>query len=391
MFIFSQLWLLIMAVITVLHWIIPPRWRGGWLILVTAAFIGYYNLPSLVILSILTFWVYKLAGRDDSISGKKLILLLFSVGGLLAGYKAYAAFGGHIIGADEAGGFGKNLIFPLGLSYYTFRCIHYGIEKYKHTIPAHDFYSFAQYMFFLPTLIAGPIHRYGDFSRDLRRKRWNPYMFAEGLERIIYGYVKISFIANLLVNFIFALYIQDVLAYNGALGRYLEMVKIGLNLYFLFSGYSDVVIGFGLLLGFKVMENFNHPFLAANISDFWKRWHISLTSFCRDYVYMGTISVTRSASLAAIASMLVMGLWHEFSLRYLVWGLYHGIGIMAWQQFQILKRYLPQTTNKMAVYPWRVFATLLTLHYVFIGFILVRHDTLGAAFSYLGKIFLFWT
>ena len=148
--------------------------------------------------------------------------------------------------------------------------------------------------------------------------------------------------------------------------------------------------GFGLLLGYKVMENFNYPFLARNISDFWRRWHISLTSFCRDYVYMGTISVTRNAALAAIASMMVMALWHEFSVRYVVWGIYHGIGIMIWQQFQHIKTYLPQTDKKIAVYPWRVFATLLTLHYVLVGFILVRHDTLAGAVKFLGKIFLFW-
>lgn len=387
MVIFSQSWLLIMAGVTVLHWLLPAKWRGGWLIFVAAAFIGSYDLASLAVLSLLTVSLYVITGRDDVISGKKLIGIILYIGAILCFYKFRAALAGHTI---DSGDFGKNFVIPLGLSYYTFRCIHYAIEKYKHTIPAHDFYSFAQYLFFLPTIIAGPIHRYGDFAKDLRRKRWNPYMFAEGIERIIYGYVKISFIANLLIGFIFTLYIQEVMPDNGAYGRYLEMVRIGMNLYFLFSGYTDIAIGFGLLLGYRVMENFNYPFLARNISDFWRRWHISLTSFCRDYVYMGTISVTRNAAVAAIAAMLVLGLWHEFSIRYIVWGIYHGVGIMIWQQFQHLKTHLPQTDKKIAVYPWRVFSTLLTLHYVLVGFVLVRHDTLGGAAKYLGKIFLFW-
>lgn len=284
----------------------------------------------------------------------------------------------------------ENFIIPLGLSYYTFRCIHYAIEKYKHAIPAHGFYNLAQYLFFLPTMTAGPIHRYPDFDRDLRRKRWNPYLFAEGIERMIYGYVKISFFANFLVGYVFASQVIEVIAVNESLGFYLMMLQMGMNLYFLFAGYTDIAIGFGMLLGFRVIENFNWPFLARNVSDFWRRWHISLTSWCRDYVYMGTISVTRQAWLAALAAMLVMGLWHEFSLRYIIWGLYQGAGIVIWQKFQNIKPWLPQIRSRPLLLLLRIFSTLLTLHYVLVGMMLVHHGTLGEAIDFLGTIFLFW-
>lgn len=379
-----------MAVVTLIHWVLPERWRGGWIILCTALFLAAYSLPSLAVLSIMTFILYGLAGRRDHISGKELVFIIGAIGALFSFFKIRATMAGVNIDMGAGNGALENFIIPLGLSYYTFRCIHYAIEKYKHAIPAHGFYNLAQYLFFLPTLTAGPIHRYPDFDRDLRRKRWNPYLFAEGIERMIYGYVKISFFANFLVSYVFAVQVVEITAANESLGFYLMMLQMGMNLYFLFAGYSDIAIGFGMLLGYRVIENFNWPFLARNVSDFWRRWHISLTSWCRDYVYMGTISVTRQAWLAALAAMLVMGLWHEFSLRYIIWGLYQGAGIVIWQKFQNIKPWLPQIRGRPLLVFFRIFSTLLTLHYVLVGMMLVHHGTLGEAIDFLETIFLFW-
>lgn len=377
-----------MALVTGVHWLLPEKWRGGWIIAFTAFFIGVLNWPSLAIMCVMSVLVYALAGRHDHITGKRLIAIIAGIAAILVFYKTKAAMMGYTI--DNAAAFEQSYLIPLGLSYYTFRCIHYAIEKYKHAIPAHGFYSFAQYMFFLPVITAGPIHRYPEFARDIDRKRWNPFMFAEGLERLIYGYVKISFIANLLVNFLFVVYINQIMPEHRALGHYLYMLQMGMSLYFLFSGYSDIAIGFGLMLGVRVMENFNWPFLARNISDFWRRWHISLTSWCRDYVYMGTIATTRSAVLAALAAMLVMGLWHEFSLRYLLWGIYQGFGIIIWQGFQQIKPRLPAVNSKAAKAALRVLSTLLTLHYILAGFMLVRQDTPAQALDFMKTMVLFW-
>jgi alginate O-acetyltransferase complex protein AlgI len=378
-----------MLTVTVIYWLLPARLRGGWLILSTLTILASLDYMSAAILCVLTGSIYQLAARHESISGKKLIGIIVFIAFVLGFYKARASMAGFTI--ESAGEFDENLLIPLGLSYYTFRLIHYAIEKYRHAIPSHRFYDFAQYMFFLPTLTAGPIHRFPEFERDLKRMRWDPFLFAEGLERIIYGYVKIRFIANLLLNFIFVLYINEIMPENRALGSYLYMIQIGLNLYFLFSGYSDVAIGFGMLLGFRVMENFNYPFLAKNISDFWRRWHISLTSWCRDYVYMGTLATARNKALAAVAAMLIMGLWHEFSLRYVLWGVYQGTGIIIWQQFQNYKHMLPAPKNRALIAVLGIGSTLLTLHYVLIGFMLVRHDTIGQALTFLKTIFWFWS
>ena len=388
MFILSGIWALVVAGMVLGHWLVPERLRGWWIAGGSAAFLGFMNPLSLAILSAMTAATYAIAGRRERISGPALGLIIALAGATLCAFKInHAVNGAAVIDLDPMT---EEFLIPLGLSYYALRTIHYGVEKYKGTIAAHPFVDFAQYMFFLPTFMAGPIHRFPAFAADLRRKRWDGVLFTEGLERILLGYFKIAFIANLLVNFFLGLAVMNLAESAPALSSYINMIKVGLNLYFQFAGYSDVAIGFGMLLGFRVMENFNFPFLARNISDFWTRWHISLTSWCRDYVYMGVISATRQAWLAAISAMLVMGLWHEFSLRYLVWGVYHGVGIMIWQQFQKIKPHLPQTQNKYALAAWRIFSTVLTVHYVMFGMLLALFDTPAAALGEWGKILLFW-
>ncbi|HEY8191553.1 MAG TPA: MBOAT family O-acyltransferase [Alphaproteobacteria bacterium] len=387
MFFMTEAWLYIAAAVTLVHWLLPGRWRSWWIAGATAAFLGWMSPDSLVILAALAALYYWFAGREDRISGRRLIGLISATAAVLCAYKIHAAMMG---GIDLHPGMPhEDIIIPLGLSYYAFRCIHYGIEKYKGVIPKHPLAETVQYLFFLPTLITGPIHRFPAFQKDLHRKRWDPFLFTQGLERILYGYVKIAFLANLVVTNLFGVFIMHYADVGSWLEAWLKLWQVGANMYFLFAGASDVAIGFGMLLGIKVMENFNWPFLSRNISDFWTRWHISLTSWCRDYVYMGTIATTRSAALAALAAMLVMGLWHEFSPRYLLWAAFQGAGIMGWQQFQKAKLHLPAVKSEMALRALRVFSTLLTLHYVMLGMLLVHYPTLDEALAQIGKIVLF--
>lgn len=384
MFFMTTFWLGTMAGVTALHWLLPARWRGWDLVVLTAAFLAWKSPASLFILTVTTLVLHGLAGRENRISGKRLAFLIALVAAVLSYYKIQA---GVSIGANT--GAADHLI-PLGLSYYAFRVLHYAIEKYKGTIPAHKFTHTAQYLFFLPTLVIGPIHRFPAFTRDLGRKRWDPFMLAEGIERLIFGYVKIAFIANLVLSNLLIDWIAAHTVDESGLRAYLEAVRYVGNLYFLFSGASDIAIGFGLMLGFRIMENFNFPFLARNISDFWTRWHISLTSWCRDYVYMGVIALSRRPSLAALAAMLVMGLWHEFSLRYILWGVYQGLGIFIWQRFQGLKPRLPHIENRLAQTVLQILSTLLTLHYVMIGMIFVSKPDTVQALEQIRRILLFW-
>jgi alginate O-acetyltransferase complex protein AlgI len=140
-----------------------------------------------------------------------------------------------------------------------------------------------------------------------------------------------------------------------------------------------VAIGFARLLGFRMMENFDSPLIKPNVQRFWGAWHMSLTSWCRDYIYTPVFSLTRARSLGILASMAVLGLWHEFTLRYLAWGLYNGAGIVAWHQWRKLagERLERSLLHRPALArAWHLLAVLITVHFIFLGFVLVQHPTL---------------
>ena len=281
------------------------------------------------------------------------------------------------------------MLLPFGIGYYTLRCVHYVLEHYKGNIRTNDIHDISSYLLFVPTLFIGPINRFPAYFRDKKRHRWNQSLFNEGLERIIFGYVKIALLDNFLVNEINDSLLARVDESNVSLVLYITMVKIGISLYLQFSGHSDIAIGFARLLGFKVLENFSWPYLATNISKFWQSWHISLTSWSREYVYMGVISISRSSTLASLSSLIAIGLWHEVSLRYLLWGFYHGLAIVVWQRFQYVKKSMPKITNSLLCSLLKCFSIALTLHYVWLGFLLVRQDSMSDVLLVI-KSFIFW-
>lgn len=209
-------------------------------------------------------------------------------------------------------------LIPLGLSYYAFRQVHVAFEIYKSTLHRPAFIEYLEYHLFLPVLLVGPIHRMPEFQRSVRRRKWDALQLSEGLERILYGFAKVSFLGN----FVCSLWLKQ-LAENCShswLRLYIEVVSFTGNAYFQFAGFSDIAIGAGMVWGIKVMENFNAPFMATNMQEFWQRWHISLSSWCRDYVFQPVAALTRNRWLALTGAMVVLALWHEISLRYIVWG-----------------------------------------------------------------------
>lgn len=377
----SPLWLFWMALTVVGYWALPARFREPWLAGLTLAFLAYYSVESAVILCLFTVALYYLTDRDH-ISGHRTLGIAAGVILVLVYYKLRVAVGF----TDFVG----RVAIPLGLSYYAFRCLHYLIERYKGTIRRHSFESFFSYLFFLPTLLAGPIHRFPEFRRDLQRKRWDSRNFSEGLERILYGYLTIVFLANLVVNRSFANFIEQIDPERESLIAYLTMLKLGFNGYLQFSGYSSIAIGFALLMGYRVMENFNWPLIRRNISEFWQCWHISLSSWCRQYVYMTVISTTRQPAVAALCSMLVLGLWHEISYRYVLWGLYHGVGIAVWQQWQQVKPLIPLPDGTAARALGTGASILLTFHFVMLGFLIPLGDSISETLGMFRSILLFW-
>ncbi len=335
-------------------WLPPKRFQPLIMVLITAMFIGLYAPLSLCLLGGTTLLLYSLTGRSQP-GTLAVVAATSSIGVLLILFKLRTTL------SDG------DLLMPLGLSYYAFRQIHYIFEAHKNRLGEKSLSQLVCYLFFLPTLIVGPIHRYQAYVRDLRRRRWDAVKFSYGLERILFGYFKVTVLANYLVTAKLARYVERFDG-DSFMQAYLDSIVSWADLYLQFSGYSDIAIGVAALAGFEIMENFRFPFLAKNINDFWSRWHLSLTSWCREYVFHPMLSLTRRSLLSVVLTMLILGLWHEISLRYILWGAYHTIGIAFWHQFQSIKPALMQNVPSFLYLPGRVLSVVITLNFVILSY-----------------------
>jgi D-alanyl-lipoteichoic acid acyltransferase DltB (MBOAT superfamily) len=376
-------WLGWMAGIVAGYWLLPANWRDRFLIAATLALLLLHSPVSAGILVGFSGLVY-FGTRDDGFSGYRIL----SIGGVIIAVLAYFKIRLSAAPVDII----QDVAIPLGLSYYSFRCLHYVFERYKGTVKPESFQEFIAYLFFLPTIVVGPIHRVGQFFNDYRSRRWSAQLLSEGMERIVYGYFKIAVLGNWLVMNKLGFFIGSLNQEQLALIWYLEVVRAGLNLYFQFSGFSDVAIGFSRLLGYKIIENFNWPYLSQNISEFWRRWHISLTTWTREYIYMPMLGMLRQPTVAALATFVVIGLWHEVSVRYVLWGLYHYLGIMIHQYWQRLERKMgiKKLKNPLIRPIVRAGKILLTVHFVWFSFVIVNQQDLSSALKVYATIFFFW-
>jgi alginate O-acetyltransferase complex protein AlgI len=365
--ILSPLWLLAMFTTVGCYWLLSAKLRGHFLIVATAALLAFADLRSLALLSAYVLYTWLAMEKRfrwataSCLAGPVLILAWFK---LQVNNNPLDTL--------------QDLAVPLGMSYFTFRVLHYVIERSRNNLPEHNFGDYLAYLFFMPTVLIGPIHRFPQFQSDRRQLDWQAGHISGGLERILVGYFKVTVLGNFVLSSIAGGYVERAYSHSVSLGYYLEAVLGSLNLYVQFSGFSDVAIGFALMLGYRVMENFNHPFLQKNIADFWRCWHISLTSWAREYIFMTVLSLSRNPYLATLASLLCIGLWHDVSMQYVNWGLYHGIGIivcMQWGKYYRKWR-LPSPRRPLARAGVDLFKILLTANYFFMGYIILKEDSL---------------
>jgi len=304
------------AATVLLSWLLPRRLQMPAVAVSTCAFLAGMAPAALAVLAVeipLVLWALPRIRRRG--------ILAAGLAGLLA-----AALAGFKLGL-RLPGMGA-LVVPLGLSFMTFRLIHLLVDGYAGRLPSCGTGDLLSYLLFLPPLPVGPIHRLPEFLADLRRRRFDGDMLGLGLERILHGYAKLVILRNL---FILPVLVPALSGWaRGTFrGDLLAAAGAWTDLYVCFSGISDLAVGYALAMGFRIQENFRFPFLAVSIPDFWRRWHMSLTLWCRDYVYAPVAAVTRRRFLGIAVAMVVIGLWHEVSLRYLLWGLYHAAGIAA--------------------------------------------------------------
>lgn len=359
-----QIYILFFCIpVILLSWILPERWQLYPGVAVTVLFLALFAPESLCILLFTTLATFYTLKYSTHIAAAVIAVCI----GIFSVFLYFKL------------GYGKSFLaerlLPLGISYYSFRQIHYAIEMYKRKIPSHTLKEFSMYLFFLPSFLIGPIHRFPEFLKDIKRRRWDSTMFSEGLERMLYGFAKVIVLGNYIMTDRGHALVEwlETASYIW-LAAYADAVLFAVNAYVQFAGFSDIAIGLSLLLGFRIMENFNAPFMAVNISDFWQRWHISLSTWCRDYVYYPFYSLTRNPYVGVLFSMVLLGLWHSISWNYMLWALAHVIAINVWQSYQ--HSVWPEKIRPYIVHPKWV-GRFITFHFVVFSFILVNESDMN--------------
>ena len=273
-----------------------------------------------------------------------------------------------------------NLALPIGISFYTFQMISYLIDVRRGDVPAErNFVDFAAYVSMFPQLIAGPIVRYIDIKNELGVAKMDIMEAAAGVRRFCVGLAKKVIIANTAAQVADAAFeMAGSLSFAAA---WLGIVAYAIQIYFDFSGYSDMAIGLGHMLGFRFMENFNYPYISKSVREFWRRWHLSLSTWFRDYLYI-PLGGSRNGRLRTFRNLLIVftlcGMWHGASWSFALWGLWHGVFLCIERipAIQKLQKALPGWIN------W-----IYTIIVVLLGWVLFRADNLGMAARYVSDMF----
>jgi alginate O-acetyltransferase complex protein AlgI len=269
---------------------------------------------------------------------------------------------------------------PLGISFFTFEFIHFAADTYQGKVERRPYGTYAAFIFFFPTMIAGPIKRYGEFEPELEHARFDGSLFARGITRILAGLAKKQVLADTFTLWSDKLN-TEALHSASSFTVACWIFAYGMKIYFDFSGYSDIAIGSGYLFGIQIPENFNWPYASANITEFWRRWHISLGRWIFDYIYkpLGGSRHGRTRTAAnLLAAFAISGLWHGAAYNFLAWGLWHGV-------MMVVHRFWRQWEGRPRGPVWRLAATSITFVSVNIGWAFFCMDTRRALFA-LGRV-----
>ncbi|MCR6641827.1 MAG: MBOAT family protein [Sporocytophaga sp.] len=321
------------------------------------------------------FFASKLE-KPDELAPKTTITLavIFNLGLLI--YFKYSNFLLEIAGMPTE----KKITLPLGISFFTFHALSYIIDVYrKSSQPQKSIVNLGLYITNFPQLVAGPIVRYPQISQQLTERKHSFKKISTGLKRFIIGLAKKVLIANNLAGAVDYIFAQNV-AEAGFLISWIAIMTYAMQIYFDFSGYSDMAVGLGKMFGFDFPENFNYPYISKSIKEFWRRWHISLSSWFRDYLYIpmgGNKKGNLRTYLNLITVFLLCGLWHGPNWTFIVWGGWHGA-------FLILERTsLGSFIDRLPSLVKHTYSLIV----ICIGWVFFRSDSLSIAFSYLRNMF----
>jgi alginate O-acetyltransferase complex protein AlgI len=385
------------VVVFSLYWTLRSHRARVWLLL-GASFVFYasWNKWLALIIGVSTTLDYLIArGMENgtTVSRRRALLALSLVGNLsLLIYFKYANFfmesleaALHSLGADTQLPV-LRVILPVGISFYTFEAINYTVDVYRRRVPAEkNLAHFMLFITFFPHLVAGPIVRARDFLPQIARpKRWDGCRLQLGAEYFLMGLFKKLAIADRM-----ALFADPVFANPDGYGTaalWLAVLAYAVQIYCDFSGYTDMALGAAHMLGYKLAPNFNMPYLAANVSEFWRRWHISLSSWLRDYLFIplgGSRGGSWRTNRNLLVTMTLGGLWHGASWTFVAWGVLHGLFLIAHRTFQTFCGPRPRLTRRLHTPLGTAGRVALTFLGVCVGWVLFRAGTFGVAASVL--------
>jgi alginate O-acetyltransferase complex protein AlgI len=374
----------------ILYYFARDRFKAGIALLASLAFYTWGN-PVLVVpmlaLILLNYWFgRKIEEQRIANTSTRIwlnVAVLFNLG-LLVFYKAFAGYGVELLNQGGRPQYAWIFQTPLGLSYIAFQVISYLVDVHEEKCSSEkNLLTFALYILLFPRIIAGPITAYRNLREQLASPHTTAANMADGLRRFIIGLAKKLLIADqlaVLVDPAFQLPSPNLMSTSA----WLVIFAYALQIFFDFSGYTDMAIGLGQAMGFRFAENFNFPYIARSLSDFWRRWHMSLVGWFREYVfYPLEFARRKSRFLRQQTNILLVfaltGLWHGFTLNYLVWGAMHGL---------ILGLELTRFGRWMKTV-WAPIQLLYTLGIVLVGWVFFRSSDLGYAFSFLERMFIY--
>ena len=364
--------------VLILYFLVPKKLKNTVLLISSLVFYGWGE-PKYVIMMVASIIIGFVSGllieATNEKSKKKLILtinIIINLGFL--GFFKYSNF--FIENFNNVTGLSLKLLnvaLPIGISFYTFQILSYAVDVYRGTVKAQKkLINLATYITMFPQLIAGPIVRYSDIVDSLTERKINFEKISTGLRRFIIGLSKKILLANALGELCVTFKASDD---KSLLFYWLYAVAFCLQVYFDFSGYSDMAIGLGKILGFEFMENFNFPFISKSIAEFWRRWHISLGSWFRDYVYipLGGNRVKKSKWFFNILVVwFLTGFWHGAAWNFIIWGLYFVIFLV-----------FEKTTVGKFITKTHVLNRIYTLFFIIISFVIFDAVNMSEAFSYI--------
>ncbi|MDQ6876428.1 MAG: MBOAT family protein, partial [Candidatus Dormibacteraeota bacterium] len=346
----SEPYLFFLPIVVLVNWVLPRRFRPFWLLLASYYFYSFWSAPFLLLvvgLTVINFVIgtrqARLLPRSRSLLVAALVvnigaLAIFKYLGLLdQSADALATLLGLSWGAPAV-----HIILPLGLSFFTFEFLHYQVDLFRGGVAIHNPINFALFPAFFPTQIAGPIKRYQDFNAQVEKHpRFDPVLCFEGVQLIARGLFKKVVLADTMAPIV-AIVFGNPAAATG-LDGWTALLAFYLQLYLDFSGYTDIGRGSAQLLGYRIPINFNAPYLATSIQEFWRRWHMSLSFWLRDYLYIPLGGSRRSPGRVRLNLMITMalgGLWHGAAWHFLMWGVGYGgaLNIERWWRARMAGR-----------------------------------------------------